>query len=183
MTRRSRQIDDVAFLSWAKPTSGAPEHVRRAASEAIEKGLTDGYSVNAGLPELREAIAAKLRRDNGIEAEISQLMVTVGAIEGLTSALLAVVDPGDEVILPSPTYSTHVNQVRLPSAVPVFAPCDEEQGFRLDTEAIREAITPRTRAVLYCSPCNPTGTVYAEEDLRDLAAIALENELRKPARQ
>ncbi|MFO8071628.1 MAG: pyridoxal phosphate-dependent aminotransferase [Polyangia bacterium] len=177
MTRRSRQIDDVAFLSWAKPTSAAPEHIRRAASEAIEKGLTDGYSVNAGLPELREEIAAKLRRDNGIEAETSQLMVTVGAIEGLTSALLAVVDPGDEVILPSPTYSTHVNQVRLASAVPVFAPCDEKQGFRLDTEAIREAITPRTRAVLYCSPCNPTGTVYAEEDLRELAAIALENDL------
>lgn len=177
MTRLSSQLDDVAFLSWAKPTTNAPDHIRREAARAIEAGLTDGYSVNAGLPQLRGAVVEKLRRDNGIEAESSQVMVTVGAIEGLMSALLAVVDPGDEVILPSPTYSTHINQVMLASAVPVFAPSVEEDGFGLNLDAIRAAITPRTRAVLYCSPCNPTGAVFGEDELRGLAEIALEHDL------
>ncbi len=177
MTRLAGQLEDVAFLSWAKPTSGAPAHIRKRAAEAIEAGRTDGYSVSTGLPELRKAIASKLKRDNAIDADPAEVIVTVGAIEGLTSALLAVVDPGDEVILPSPTYSTHVNQVLLASGSPVFAPTIEEEGFRLDLEAIRKAITPRTRAVLYCSPCNPTGAVFSEKELRELAEIALEHDL------
>ena len=177
MTRLANQMQDVAFLSWAKPTSGAPHHVHERVVSAVQAGLADGYSVSAGLPELRRAIADKLRRDNGIEAEPSQIIVTVGAIEGLTAALLAVVDPGDEVILPTPTYSTHINQVQLASAVPVFASTVEEEGFRLDLDAVRRAITPRTRAVLYCSPSNPTGAVFSEEALRGLAEIALEHDL------
>ncbi len=177
MTRLSQQFEDVAFLSWAKPTSSAPLHIRERAAEAVAKGLTDGYSTNAGLPELRQEIAAKLRRDNGIHAEPSEVIVTVGAIEGLTAALLAVVDPGDEVILPTPTYSTHINQVLLASATPVFAPTVEQEGFRLDVDAIRAAITPKTKAVLYCTPNNPSGTVFGEDALRQLAALALEHNL------
>lgn len=177
MTRLAAEIDDVAFLSWAKPTTGAPDHIRERAAAAVADGLTDGYSVNAGLPDLRRAIVDKLARDNDIKAELSEIIVTVGAIEGLTAALLAVLDPGDEVILPSPTYSTHINQVRLASGVPVFAPTIEEEGFALDLDAVRAAVTPRTRAVLYCSPSNPTGAVYGEEELRGLAEIALEHEL------
>ncbi len=177
MTRLSQQFEDVAFLSWAKPTSSAPIHIRERAAEAVVQGHTDGYSTNAGLLELRQAIVKKLRRDNGISAQASEVIVTVGAIEGLTAALLATVDPGDEVILPSPTYSTHINQVLLASATPVFAPLVEDQGFRLDLDAIAAAITPKTRAVLYCTPSNPSGTVFGEEDLRGLAALALEHDL------
>jgi aminotransferase len=177
MTRLSQQIEDVAFLSWAKPTDGAPAHIRERAAEAVLQGFTDGYSVNAGLPELRQAIVDKLRRDNGIAAEASQVIVTVGAIEGLTAALLATVDPGDEVILPTPTYSTHINQVLLASATPVFVPTVEEEGFRLDLDAIRQAITPKTKALLYCTPSNPTGAVFGEEELRQLAELALERDL------
>ncbi len=177
MTRLSKEIDDVAFLSWAKPTSNAPEHIREAAVRAIRDGLTDGYSESSGLLKLREEIVAKLKRDNNIDARASQIIVTVGAIEGLASAVMSIVDPGDEVILPSPTYSTHANQVILASGKPVFVPLIEDQGFRLDIEGIRKAVTQKTKAILYCSPSNPTGTVFSEEELRQVAEIALKHNL------
>ena len=177
MTRLSREIDDVAFLSWAKPTSGAPSHIREAAAKAVLDGLTDGYSETAGLRQLREAIVEKLARDNHIIADPSQILVTVGAIEGISAALMAVLDPGDEVILPSPTYSTHINQVRLASGVPVFVPLIEEKGFCLDLEGIEKAVTPKTKAILYCSPSNPTGSVFSRKELEGLADIALKHNL------
>jgi len=177
MTRLSREVEDVAFLSWAKPTSGTPEHIDAGAIEAIRGGLCGGYSGNAGLPELRQEICRKLKRDNAIDASPSEILVTVGAIEGLSAAVMALIDPGDEVILPSPTYSTHVRQVVIASGKPVFAPTIEEDGFALDIDAIRAAITPKTRAILYCSPSNPSGTVFSEQQLRELAGVALEHNL------
>ncbi|MCK4654695.1 MAG: pyridoxal phosphate-dependent aminotransferase [Candidatus Cloacimonetes bacterium] len=177
MTRLSKQYDDVAFLSWAKPTSGTPKHIDEAAISAIKKGLTGGYSQNDGLPELREKIVKKLKRDNNIKTNISELLVTVGAIEGLAAAVMATIDPGDEVILPSPTYSTHIRQVQIASGKPVLVPLIEDENFALDIDAIKNAITPRTKAILYCSPSNPTGTVFPEEKLRQIAEIALENNL------
>jgi aminotransferase len=177
MTRLSKQYEDVAFLSWAKPTSGTPEHINRAAIRAIEKGLTGGYSSSDGLPELREEIVKKLKRDNGVNATINELLVTVGAIEGLAAAVLATIDPGDEVILPSPTYSTHIRQVELASGKPVLVPLAESENFNLDIPAIRKAITPNTRAIMFCSPNNPTGTVFPEVQLRQIANIALEHGL------
>ena len=177
MTRLSKEIEDVAFLSWAKPTAGTPEHIKEAAISAIRKDLVGGYSENAGLPVLREEIVKKLDRDNSIEADITQILVTVGAIEGLASAVMAVIDPGDEVILPSPTYSTHIRIVSIASGKPILVPTIENDGFTLDIEAIKKAITPKTRAILYCSPSNPTGTVFSEKQLRQIAEIALENNL------
>jgi len=177
MTRLSKQYDDVAFLSWAKPTTGTPKHINDAVIEAINKGLTGGYSQSEGLPELREEIVKKLKRDNNIEANTSQIIVTVGAIEGLAASVMATIDPGDEVILPTPTYSTHITQVRLASGIPVLVPLIEENNFALDIEAIKKAITSKTKAIMFCSPSNPTGTVFSEEYLRELAKIALENNL------
>ena len=106
MTRLSKEIDDVAFLSWAKPTSDTPEHIKQAAVQAIGDGLVGGYSAPLGLPALREEIAKKLIRDNTVDAKASQVLVTVGAIEGLAAAVMTIIDPGDEVIVPSPTYAT-----------------------------------------------------------------------------
>lgn len=177
MTRLSKQVPDVAFLSWAKPTSDTPEHIKEAAVAAIREGRTGGYSETSGLTPLRERIAEKLRRDNGIDADPSQILVTVGAIEGLAAAVMALVDPGDEVILPSPTYSTHIRQVVIASGKPVLVPTVEGKGFLLDIDAIKAAITPRTKAILYCSPSNPTGTVFPEGQLRQLAEVALEHGL------
>jgi len=177
MTRLSKQYDDVAFLSWAKPTTGTPKHINDAAIAAIENGLTGGYSQSEGLPELREEIVKKLKRDNNIEATVSQLLITVGAIEGLAASVMATIDPGDEVILPTPTYSTHIAHVRLASGTPVLVPLVEENNYTLDLIAIEQAITSKTKAILFCSPNNPTGTVFAEKDLRALAEIALNNDL------
>ena len=177
MTRLSKQYDDVAFLSWAKPMSGTPEHINKAVIEAINKGLTAGYSQSEGLPELREEIVKKLKRDNNIDANISQLLVTIGAIEGLAASVMAVVDPGDEVILPTPTYSTHITQVKLASGVPVLVPLIEENDFELDIDAIEKAITPKTKAIMFCSPSNPTGTVFSEQKLRKLGKLALKNNI------
>jgi aminotransferase len=177
MTRLSKEIDDVAFLSWAKPTSGTPDHINWAAIQAIEQGQTGGYSPSEGLAELRQEIVAKLQRDNQIEATISQVLVTVGAIEGLAAAVMAAIDPGDEVILPTPTYSTHIRQVQMASGFPVLVPLLEGDGFALDTEAIQRAITPKSKAILFCTPSNPTGTVFAEPALRELARLALANDL------
>lgn len=177
MTRLSKQFDDVAFLSWAKPTAGTPEHINQATIEAIKNGLTGGYSTSDGLEELRVEIVKKVKRDNHIDATISQLLVTVGAIEGLAASVMAVIDPGDEVILPTPTYSTHIQQVVLASGKPVLVPLIEEDVFSLDINGIKKAINPKTKAILYCNPNNPTGSVFPEKQLRDLAKIALEHNL------
>lgn len=177
MTGLSKEVEDVAFLSWAKPTSSTPNHIRKGAISAIKRGLVGGYSQNNGLIELREEIVKKLGRDNNIDANINQIIVTVGAIEGLSAALMAIIDPGDEVILPTPTYSTHIRQVLLASGKPVLVPTIEKNGFALDIDAINEVITDQTKAILYCSPSNLTGAVFSEKQLRQLAEIALENDL------
>jgi aminotransferase len=178
MTRLSKQVKDVAFLSWAKPTSDTPEHIKQAAIEAIRDGKAGGYSESSGMPVLREEIADKLRRTNSIDADASQLIVTVGAVEGLSAAVMASIDPGDEVLLPDPTYSTHVQMVQLASGKPVLVPTLEREGFRLDLDAMEKAVTPKTRAILYCSPSNPTGAVFDRNQLRRLADLALEHELK-----
>ncbi len=177
MTRLSKEIEDVAFLSWAKPTSDTPEHIKEGAIDAIKSGLVGGYTTSAGLIELRQEIVKKLGRDNAVKTSISEVIATVGAIEGLCAAVFAILDPGDEVILPSPTYSTHIRLVRLASGKPVMVPLIEEENYALDIEGIRKAITPKTKAIIYCSPNNPTGTVFPEKQLRQLAEIALEHNL------
>ncbi len=177
MTRLSKQLDDVAFLSWAKPTSDTPEHIKVAAIDAIRDGKVGGYSETSGMLELREEIVKKLKRENDMDAGPSQTLVTVGAVEGLSAAVMATIDPGDEVILPDPTYSTHIRMVLLASGRPVLVPTIEDEGFRLDIDAIEKAITPKTKAILYCSPSNPTGTVFSERQLRQLTDIVLEHHL------
>ncbi|MBN2081976.1 aminotransferase class I/II-fold pyridoxal phosphate-dependent enzyme [bacterium] len=177
MSALAQQVDDPVSLSWAKPASGTPAHINAAAIEAINAGHCSGYSPGLGLPALREAICAKLKRDNGITADPTEILVTVGAIEGITAALAAVIDPGDEVILPSPNYSTHTEQVRLFSGQPVWVPCIEDESFRLDLDALSRSITGRTRAILFSTPVNPTGAVFSEADLRAVGDLALKHNL------
>ena len=177
MTRLSKEVEDVAFLSWAKPTSDTPLHIKEAAISAIKNGFVGGYSDTPGLLQLREEIINKLERDNKVQAHVSQILVTVGAIEGLAAAVMAVVDPGDEVILPTPTYSTHIRQVRIASGKPILVPLIEKEGFSWDFDAVKKAITPKTKAIMYCSPNNPTGTVFPEKEQRHLAELALDKNL------
>ena len=177
MTRLSKEIDNVSFLSWAKPTSGTPEHINKAAINAINEGKTGGYSEPAGLYELREEIVKKLKEINHIEASPDEIIVSVGAIEGLAAALMAIVDPGDEVIIPVPGYSSHIRQIEMASGVPVCVPTIEEKGFCLDIQKINDAITDKTKAILFSDPNNPTGSVYSREELETIAQIACEKNL------
>jgi aminotransferase len=177
MTRLAAGVDDPAMLSWAKPTADTPEHIKEAAKRALDEGRCSGYTPTAGLPALREAIAEKLARDNGLAADPAEIIVTVGAIEGLSAAVMALADPGDEVLTPTPNYSTHIRQIRVASAVPVFVPTLEEEGWRLDLEALKDKITPRTKAFLFCSPVNPTGAVFGPDVLEPLAEILAEHDV------
>ncbi len=122
-------------------------------------------------------ITRKLQRDNHISADPSEILVTVGAIEGLSAAVMTAVDPGDEVIIPVPGYSTHIRQVELASGKPVLIPMIEDQGFKLDLDQLQDAVTTKTKAIVFSSPNNPTGAVYSEEELRSIADIAERNNL------
>ena len=177
MTRLSKQIEDVAFLSWAKPTSDTPDHIRQAASTAILEGKVGGYSEPGGLVQLREEVVKKLKKYNKIDASPEDVIITVGAIEGLAAAIMSVIDPGDEVIIPVPGYSTHIRQVQLASGKPVCVPTIEQEGFKLDLAKIEDSITGKTRAIMYSDPNNPTGSVYSINELMNLAEIAKKHDL------
>ena len=177
MTELSNEIDDVAFLSWAKPTSDTPAHIKNAAIEAINKGKTAAYSQTSGLPELKECVTKKLKQFNNIDATPDEILISVGAIEGLAAALMATVNPGEEGIIPTPGYSSHIRQVELTGGKPVMVPTKEAEGFKMDLEKIESAITSKTKAILLSNPNNPTGAVYSKEQLEELAGVVKRNEL------
>ncbi len=177
MSALAAQMPDAVALSWARPDSPTPDHINQAAIEAIKNDLVSKYSPPPGLMKLREAVVEKLDRDNNIKASPEEVLITTGSIEGIFAAILALVNPGEEVLMPSPNYSTHELIVRMSSAIPVYFPTIEEEGFRLDLDGLEKSITNKTKAILFCNPANPTGAVFPEEDLRKVAEIAKENNL------
>ncbi len=177
MSALAAQIPDAVALSWARPDAPTPSHINEAAIRAIRNDLASKYSPPPGLMKLREAITNKLKKDNNIDVSTNEILITTGSIEGIFAAILALVNPGDEVIMPSPNYSTHELIVRMSSAVPVYFPTIEEEGFRLDLNALEKVITKKSKIILFCNPANPTGAVFPEEDLKQLAYIAKENNL------
>lgn len=165
--------DDLVHLEMGEPDFDTPDHIIDAATAAARNGATH-YTSNAGLLKLREAIAEKTRRDNGTEyAPATQITVTVGAMEALHLALLSVVDVGDRVVIPSPSWPNYRAQAKLAGGVPVEVPLSAETGFSLDAEEIVEAITDDTAAVILCSPSNPTGQVYDTEAIRTVVDAAV----------
>ncbi len=177
MTRLSQQYKNVAFLSWAKPTTGTPSHINEAAIKAIQDGKTSGYSTTSGLIELRESIVEKLWRDNRIQASADEIIVSIGAVEALTASIMAVINPGDEVIIPTPAYSTHIRQVEMAGGVNKLVPCIENEQFRPDIDGIKAAITDKTKAIFFSSPNNPTGAVYSKEAIEAIAKMSIEHNL------
>lgn len=154
------------------PDFDTPEHIKRAAVEALEDGFVR-YTGSRGIPELLEAIAAKLARDNGIVVEPErQIVVTCGANEAISAAILGHVDPGDEVIVPEPAWPHYVYCLHLAGAVPVPCRLRQEDGFAMDPDAVAELWSPRTRMLILNSPHNPTGGVTPPEQVRALAELA-----------
>ena len=169
---RAQGIDVLSF-SAGEPDFDTPERVKAAAVRALAAGQTK-YTDTAGIPDLRAAICAKLKRDNDLDYEPAEVIVSVGAKHTLYNIGAVLFDPGDEVIVPAPYWVSYTEQVRLFEARPVVVPTDEARGFQLDVAALRAAVTPRTRALILNTPNNPTGAVYGRADLEAVAALAVE---------
>lgn len=165
-----REGHSVISLSAGEPDFRTPEHICKAAVEAIETGF-HGYTMNTGTPELREAIAEKLKRDNGLEYDPSQIVATNGAKQALGFSLLALADEGDEVVIPAPYWVSYPEMARIAGAEPVSVRTSFESGYKLTPEQLEEVLTGRTRVLMLCSPSNPTGTCYSETELKALAEV------------
>ncbi len=160
----------VIDLSIGEPDFTTPRHIIQAATEAMQQGFTK-YTPVAGIPELRQAIADKLKRDNQLDYKAEEIMVSTGAKQALANAILSLVNPGDEVIIPTPYWVTYSSLVSLAEGINVFVPCTIKEGFKLTPQKLEAAITPKTRLFIFSSPCNPTGAVYSREELAGLAAV------------
>ncbi|MCO5297750.1 MAG: pyridoxal phosphate-dependent aminotransferase [Fimbriimonadaceae bacterium] len=168
--------EDVISLAAGEPDFDTPPPIVEACIAALRAGFTR-YTPTPGIPELREAVAAKLKRENGVAVEPAQVVVSSGAKQCLFNALMATVGPGDEVLLLAPYWPTYADQVVLAGATPVVVRTRLENGFVPDPEEIRAAVTPKTRAIMLNSPCNPTGAVYDRAVLKAIAQIALRHDL------
>ncbi len=179
MSMLAMQYDDVIPFAWGLPSFVTPEHIRQASVKALlEKEDVGKYAPLPGLADLRKAIAATVKRKFDVTVNpMTETMVTVGGMEGLMDTLHAVLDPGDEVLLTTPGFSSHVEQVTLVGGVPVFVPLIEEKNWALDLKAFENTITPRTKAIILCNPSNPTGSLLSEEQVRGISAIALKYDL------
>ncbi|WP_424951142.1 pyridoxal phosphate-dependent aminotransferase [Deinococcus sp.] len=167
---------DVLSMAAGEPDFDTPAHVVAAAKAAIDAGKTR-YTQVQGIPELREAIAAKLERENGLSYSPDAVTVGNGGKQSLFNAFFALLDPGDEVLIPAPYWVSYPEMVSFAGGVPVAVPTLPQDGYRLDVEALRAAITPRTRLIVLNSPGNPTGAVFPEETVRAVAELAQERGL------
>ncbi len=169
---RAQGIDVLSFTA-GEPDFDTPERVKGAAIRALRDGLTK-YTDAGGVPELKSAICAKLRRDSGLAYESAEVIASVGAKHTLFNICAVLVGPGDEVLVPSPYWVSYTEQVRLCEGVPVVVPTDEARGFQLDLGALGGAVTPRTKLLILNSPNNPSGAVFPRADLEQVAALAVE---------
>ncbi len=161
---------NVIDLSLGEPDFKTPQHIIDAATEAMNQGYTK-YPPIAGFAELREAIVTKLKRDNNLEYKPEEVMVSTGAKQVLANAILSIINPGDEAIIPTPFWVTYASLVSLAEGKNVFVPCSIEEHFKITPEKLEAAITDRTRLFIFSSPCNPSGAVYSKEELRALADV------------
>ena len=168
--------ETVVDLSVGEPDFNTPKHICEAAVAAMNAGHTR-YTVASGIPALKEAICADYFARFGLEYKPSQIVVSNGAKHSLHNAFFCTLNPGDEAILPAPYWVSYAELIKLSGAVPVIVPTREEDDFKLTPEALRAAITPKTRMLLLCSPSNPTGSYYTRAELEALADIAIENDL------
>lgn len=165
-----RQGKSIISLSAGEPDFKTPEHICKAAVEAINDGF-HGYTMNTGTPELRESICAKLKRDNNLDFEPSQIICSNGAKQSVGFSILALVNPGDEVIIPSPYWVSYPEMVRLAEGTSVTVRTSFENNFKLTPQQLEEAITPKTKALILCSPSNPTGAQYSKKELKAIADV------------
>lgn len=167
---------DVVSLGAGEPDFPTPEPIRAAACKAINDGKTR-YTAPVGILEVREAVANKLRTENAIEYEPSQIIMTSGAKHAIFNALAALINPGDEIIIPSPYWVTYPELVKWLGGTPVIVNTTIESGFKLSPEALRNTCTDKTKAIILNNPCNPTGATYTKQELAGLAEVIVEKDI------
>ena len=166
---------DVINLSVGEPDFNTPDHIKEAAKKAIDDNYSR-YSPVAGYASLREAIVRKLKRENGLDYTSAQISVSNGAKQGVCNTVMALVNKGDEVIIPAPYWVSYPQMVKMADGEPVIVNTGFEQDFKMTAQQLEQAITPKTRLLILCSPSNPTGSVYSREELRALAEVILRHD-------
>ena len=167
---------DVISFSVVEPDFDTPDHIKKAAIDAINEGFTK-YTPAAGTVELRKAVAKKLKEDNGLDYDYTQIVISNGAKHSLVNALMAIVNPGDEVIIPAPFWLSYAEMVRIAGGTPVIVYTKAENNFELSREILESAYTEKTKAVIVTTPSNPTGMVLTEKCLREIADFAVEKDI------
>ena len=163
---------DIVGFGVGEPDFNTPENIKEAGIQAIRANRTR-YTAAAGIPELKTAVADKLKRENGLNYKPSEIVVSCGAKHTLFNIFMALLNPGDEVIIFSPYWVSYPEQMRIADGVPVFIPLDESRNFEIDFDRLERSITGKTRAMIVNSPSNPTGAVLSEDSLMKLAETAL----------
>ena len=166
---------DVINMSVGEPDFNTPDHIKEAAKKAIDENYSR-YSPVPGYPDLRKAIVAKLTNENGLEYGINEILVSNGAKQSVCNTVMALCNDGDEVIIPAPYWVSYPQMAKLAGAEPVIVNAGFEQNFKMTPEQLEAAITPKTRMLILCSPSNPTGSVYSQEELDALAKVILSHE-------
>ena len=166
---------DVINMSGGEPDFNTPDHIKEAAKQAIDDNYSR-YSPVPGYADLRKAIVAKLKRENNLDYTINEVLVSNGAKQSVCNTVMALVNPGDEVIIPAPYWVSYPQMVKLAGGTPVFVNAGFEQNFKMTPEQLEAAITPRTRLLILCSPSNPTGSVYSKDELAGLAEVIKRHE-------
>jgi aspartate aminotransferase len=174
MTRKSRELAakgvHVVNLSLGEPDFETPDFIKNAAKEGIDQNFTHYMPVN-GYDDFRKSIAHKFKRDNDIEYTADQIVVSTGAKQSIINVILSVVNPGDEVILPAPYWVSYIEMVKMAGATPVVIPTSIENNYKITAEELSNHITENTRMMIFSSPCNPSGSVFSESEIRELAAV------------
>lgn len=168
--------EKVISFGVGEPDFATPEHIVKAAKDALDKGYTK-YVAAAGLPALKKSICAKLKRDNNLDYEPSQIIVSNGAKHSIFNAVFATVEEGDEVLIPKPYWLTYPEVIKSCGGVPVYIYATPRHGYKVTAAQIEAMITPKTKILIFNSPCNPTGAVYTESEIRDIAEVCLKYNL------
>jgi aspartate aminotransferase len=166
----AREGKSVISLSAGEPDFKTPAHICNAAIEAITDGF-HGYTMNTGMPELREAISVKLKKDNRLQYDPNQIVCSNGAKQSIGFTLLATIDPGDEVLIPAPYWVSYPEMVKMADGKPVIINTTFDNNYKLTAEQLEESITDKTKAIILCSPSNPTGACYSKEELKELGEV------------
>jgi len=174
MARLSRELTqqglDIVSLSLGEPDFNTPDFIKDAAKLAIDQNITHYPPVN-GFLDVRKAISTKFKRDNQLDYAPEQIVISTGAKQSIANVILALVNPGEEVILPAPYWVSYSEMVKIAGGIPVEVYAGADQSFRISPEQLREAFSPKTRLVIFSSPCNPSGAVFSEEELRGMAEV------------